>query len=468
MCPSRAVRAARGRGPAALVAAIVGIALPFLTQAVLAHEPEGRGTVEWKVETSYLTLGPDRSGLYLRMRLRAAAPAAKGRPTLILALVLDRSGSMKEEAKIGYLREAAHLVVDNLTPQDHVAFVAYNDRVEVPVPMQRAVNREYLHHRIEELHAEGYTNLSGGLLEGCAEVDKSRDEPGRHHLILLTDGLANRGVTDVEKLERLVQRCSAGGTTVTTIGVGADYDERLLRRVAEAGGGRYVHVGKPDQIPAAFQQELGALLAVVAQNVKLTVDLPAGIEVERLYGSEELPKPGPLEIRLGDLASGDEQVLLAKLRAAPGAGATGPIQLRASITYDDIAEARRAQAEQTLSIERGNAREAGGPAAGPLLAYARLIDALDRLSLAVTSMDRRLTAEVSQIRKQEYPSWKQAAVASEDQDFVNKAFLFEHFARELDELVAEGALHEHSEERALLQKEIQYRRYLRDHHKPPE
>ncbi len=466
MCRSQAVLAARGRGPTALLVTIVAIVPPLLTRPLLAHEPEGRGTVEWKVEASRLTLGPDGSELYLRMRLKAAGPAAEGRPPLTLALVLDRSGSMGDEAKIGYLREAAHLVVDNLTPQDHLSLVAYNDQVEVSVPMQRAVNREYLHHRIEELHADGYTNMSGGLLEGCAEVEKRKAAAGRHHVILLTDGLTNRGVTDVEKLAKLVQRCSGGGTTVTAIGVGVDYDERLLRRVAQAGAGRFVHVGKPEQIPAAFQEELGALLAVVAQNVKLTVELPVGIEVERLYGWEEPSKPGPLEIRLGDLASGDEQVLLAKLRAARGADAAGPIQLRASLTYDDIAEARRVQAEQTLSVERGDAGKAGGPVAEPLLAYARLVEALDTLSLAVTSMDRRLAAEVAQIRKQDYPSWKQTAVASNDQDFVNKAFLFEHFARELDQLMAEGALHEHSEERALLQKEIQYRRYLRDHHKP--
>ncbi len=89
---------------------------------------------------------------------------------------------MDADAKIGYLRQAGRLVVDNLTRQDHVALVAYNHQVRTLVPLHRVVNREYLYHRIDELYAEGYTNLSGGLLEGCAQLEKRRKAPGRHHV----------------------------------------------------------------------------------------------------------------------------------------------------------------------------------------------------------------------------------------------------------------------------------------------
>ncbi|MCH8035958.1 MAG: VWA domain-containing protein [Proteobacteria bacterium] len=79
-------------------------------------------------------------------------------------------------------------MTDNLSRDDHVALVAYNNHVHVLVPLHKAVNREYLHHRIDELFAEGYTNLSAGLLEGCSQVRKRIDQPGLHHVILLTDG----------------------------------------------------------------------------------------------------------------------------------------------------------------------------------------------------------------------------------------------------------------------------------------
>ena len=101
----------------------------------------------------------------------------------------------------------------------------------------------------------------------------------------------------------------------------------------------------------------------------------------------------------------------------------------------------------------------------PVLGYAQLVEDVDKIALAVKSMDRNLAAEVMQIRQQQFPALKKLANATRDQDFVNKAFMFEHYSRELAELIEEGTLHDHSVERAQLQKELQYRRYMSDHHR---
>jgi hypothetical protein len=100
----------------------------------------------------------------------------------------------------------------------------------------------------------------------------------------------------------------------------------------------------------------------------------------------------------------------------------------------------------------------------PVLAYAQLVEAVDKIGIAVHSMDRKLAAQVLDIRRRQYPALKQIALDTRDQDFYNKAFMFEHFARELQNLIDRGALHEHSAARAELQKELHYRRYLMDHH----
>lgn len=289
---------------------------------------------------------------------------------------------MKEESKIGFLRQAGHLVTDNLTKQDHVALVAYSHQVQTLAPLHRVVNREYLHHRIDELYAGGQTNLSGGLLEGCAQLEKRLDQPGLHHVILLTDGLANRGVTDPNELVRLAQRCAQRGITITTIGVGTEYNETLLGQMAAAGGGRYVHAAKPDEMPAAMEKELGNLLAVVAQNAKLEINLPSDVELEKVFGRDEPFAPGKLELPLGDFASGEERVLLAKFRVTNGAAASDQIALSVTMTYDEIAEADRVSGAQTIAIERAGpeATIAGKPS--PVLAYARLLEAVDKIALA--------------------------------------------------------------------------------------
>ena len=143
--------------------------------------------------------------------------------------------------------------------------------------------------------------------------------------------------------------------------------------MAQAGGGRYVYVAKPDQIPSALRRELGDLLSVVAQNVKFKMELPPGVEVNQVFGREEPLNAGVLEVPLGDLTSGEERVLLVKCHKASDPAPGGPIELGAVLTFDDVAQARRIDSKQTMAIERTAA--AGGNAAktnGPVLAYARL------------------------------------------------------------------------------------------------
>jgi Ca-activated chloride channel family protein len=409
-------------------------------------------------------LAADDSSFYLHVRITAPVIETQRQP-LSLALVFDRSGSMQEEAKIGYVRKAGHLVVDNLTKSDYVALVAYNHDVQLLVPSHPVVNREYLHHRIDELFPEGYTNLSGGLLEGCAQLGKRLDQSGIHHVILLTDGLANRGVTDPIGLVRIVERCAGRGVTISTIGVGTEYNETLLGRIAHAGGGRYVYVAKPDQIPSAFEQELGALLSVVAQNTRLKIGVPPGIEPVQVFGRDEPLQPESLELNLGDLTSGERRSLLVRFRVASSSQPATALDFPLELTFDDIAQSERTQLAETISMELAatGSRIASKPS--PVLAYARLVEAVDKIALAVQGMDRNLAAEVQQIRQREYPELREIARSSGDQEFVNKAFMFEHYARELQELIDRGILHQHSFERAQLQKELHYRRYLMEHHR---
>ena len=457
--------------PSALWLAAAAVCLFATSGTAIAADEEGNDdrksaapapvALSWTLESSHSALGSGGADFYVRLRIKAAKVKTE-RPPLTLALVFDRSGSMKSDDRIGFVRKAGYLVTENLTRVDYVAIVAFKHEVQTIVPLHPVVNHEYLRHRIDELHAEGYTNISGGLLEGVAEVRKRPDSPGPHHVILLTDGVANRGVWQPDALVALTGRVANNGVTVTTIGVGTEYNESLLTRMALAGGGRFVHVAKPEDIPAALKQEMGALLAVVAQNVKLKLKLPAGVEVVQVFGWERSQKPGQLELPLGDFTSGEERVVLAKMRlkTRPAEAAGKPLDFPAALTFDDVAAAERVLTEKNIAISwtNGSAKET------PIMAYARLVEAVDTIALAVTGMDRKAATKVLQIQRTQYPELKRIAWASRDQDFVNKAFMFEHYARELHELIDHGALHEHSQERARLQKELHYRRYLMQHH----
>jgi hypothetical protein len=447
--------------------ALLGI-LPLATLAEEAKKEPIAGEVEWKVEASHTSLPPSGQSFFVRLRLKAPEIKQAQREPLNLSMVFDRSASMNIDSKIGFVRKAGHLLADNLTPHDFTALVAYNHEVQLLVPMHPVVNREYLHHRIDELTAIGDTNISGGFLEGCAQLEKRLAEPGQHHVILLTDGIANRGVTDVNGLVAIVERAKQRGIGLTTIGVGSDFNETLLTRMAQAGGGHYAYVANPDQIPTAVQKELGALLAVSAQNVKLKMKLPPGVEVQQVYGHEEAFQPGVLEESLGDLTSGEERRLLIKFRTTQTVAPADaePFQLQAELSYDNLAAASRTKSEQTIKLSPTATTTTGsGDSTTSVLAYAQLVEDVDKISMAVKSMDQKLAAEVLRIREEQFPALKKVADGSHDQDFVNKAYMFEHFSRELAELIEDGALHDHSDARAQLQKDLHYRRYMNDHHR---
>jgi Mg-chelatase subunit ChlD len=440
----------------------------FLAPATVtgAEAPNLPPALHLDVETTHERISESDRTVYLKATVRAADIVRKARQPLNIALVFDRSCSMAEDAKLGYVRKAAHLLVDNLRPEDEVSLTAFGHEVETLAPMHPAVNREYLHHRVDELHAAGWTNLSGGLLEGCKELEKAQGRPGRHHLVLLTDGLANRGVTDPATLTRLVQGCAARGNTITTIGLGAEYDEKLLARMAQAGGGRYVYVKKPEEIPGAMYRELGSLLDVVAQNVHLEVDLPDGVHVEQVFSRLDEPREPAESFSLGDLTSGDERVFLLKLELGEGVMAAGrSLQLAAHLSYDDIGHGRHDEARGAVTV--GRAPPGGGSTTvNAVLSYVRLVEALDTIAVAVEGEDKEAADAALVIQRRDFPGFKAAAMRSSDQDFINKAFIFEHYSKELAELVEKGELHEHGEAHAALKKEAHYRRYLLEHHKP--
>ncbi|MEQ8661483.1 MAG: VWA domain-containing protein, partial [Gammaproteobacteria bacterium] len=146
-----------------------------------------------------------------------------------VALVIDRSGSMRG-AKIGYACDAARYALGLLTAADRVAVVAFDDRIEVPVPSTRrdppafAAAREAIAH----LDARGTTDLAAGWLTGCREIATHLEAGTIARCLVLTDGLANRGTTDPDVLVRHATELRARGIVTSTFGIGNDFDEVLL------------------------------------------------------------------------------------------------------------------------------------------------------------------------------------------------------------------------------------------------
>lgn len=202
------------------------------------------------------------------LRLQGRLPAQENvRTPIDLALVLDRSGSMTGEP-LEAAKLAAHDAVDLLEDGDGVSIVTFGSEVDVPVPWQRIDDRTALHDAIDRIAIRGTTALHAGWVEGVAQLIDRLDPARTARVILLTDGRANVGFTDPTRIAADVARMAANGVATSAIGLGRGFDEDLLARVADAGGGRFAHAETPADLEGVMAAELIGIDATVARRVR--------------------------------------------------------------------------------------------------------------------------------------------------------------------------------------------------------
>ncbi|MFU8840336.1 MAG: vWA domain-containing protein [Nitriliruptoraceae bacterium] len=227
-----------------------------------------------------------------------------------VGLALDRSGSMSGE-KLETVKRCARYLAERLDKEDALALVAFDDEVAL-VSSLAAPDLAVLGPRIDAIGRGGLTNLSGGWLKALEEV-RRRDD-GIRRVLVLTDGLANQGVTSPAQLTSIARTASADGISTTTIGVGAGFAEELLTELADAGGGRSWFAASVEAIPEIFAQEFDDLVAVVAQNVSL--ELRPGPEVQLLAVLNDYPSApvdGGVQVQLGDAYAGQRLRVVVRL-----------------------------------------------------------------------------------------------------------------------------------------------------------
>ena len=238
-------------------------------------------------------------------------PNWKGRPDLNLSLVLDRSGSMGGEKMIR-AREATMFCVDQMLPTDRLSVITFDDRIEVLFPSEPVTNKQSMKDLISRVTARDSTALHEAWVRGGLTVSEHMLDQGINRVVLITDGLANIGITNTDEIVSQAMGLFQRGVSTSTIGIGADFNEDLLMPMAQAAGGNAWHVVEPNDMQHIFQIELEGLIAQFAHTVSLSLIPADGVRIVDVLNDFELTETG--RYRLPNLQSGSPLDVVVQLR----------------------------------------------------------------------------------------------------------------------------------------------------------
>jgi len=231
-------------------------------------------------------------------------------------VVLDRSGSMGEDNKWRYATQAVYSLLDQLTPDDRIALITFDTQARINSRLLRATeaNTLELTRAVRSLRPGGHTNLGDALLlaEGIAS-DSNRAER-RSRIVLLSDGLANRGIVNPTELGSISRRIADRGSIVSTVGMGLGFNEMLMASLADHGMGSFHFLEDLESLGTLLAGELSDSRLVLADGSELRIHLPKGVEIEDVAGLPFVLEGRTAVIRTGQLFQNSTKHFIATLR----------------------------------------------------------------------------------------------------------------------------------------------------------
>lgn len=370
----------------------------FLTLLCAAAVAQARQVkLDVRLGTPVLQAGAKHKA-YLKVGMTGFERERAGdRVPINVAIVLDKSGSMSGQ-KIQKAREAAVMAVQRLSADDIVSVVTYDNTVRVVVPATKAADKAQIINAIRRVGPGGNTALFAGVSKGADELRKFLDRNRVNRLVLLSDGLANVGPSAPGDLQNLGAGLSRQGMTVTTLGLGADYNEDLMQALARASDGNHLFVERPQDLKKSFDLEFGDVMAVVAQDVDVQINCAEGVRPIRVLGRDADIIGQKISARLNQLVSRHEKSILLEIELPPGEAGTERPVCEASVKYRNL-ETKTVDSLSAATRVRfvANPAEAERAVDRDVMVRAVQLIAIEKNRLAVTLRDQGDTDRAQRI-----------------------------------------------------------------------
>ena len=265
-----------------------------------------------KVDRPLLYRGGGEQEVIIQIDLEGVAHRKLKRAPLNLSVVIDRSGSMTGR-KLEQAKQAAEMLVDQLRAEDVVSLVMYDSEVDVLAPAGRAGNdRSEIKRVIRNIQAGGSTALYAGVETGGRQLQEFLQHNRINRVLLLSDGIANVGPLSNREIAGLGHKLAERGISVSTVGLGDDYNEDLMTALAEASDANYYYVADVEESPKVFERELDELQSIVARRLILEIEFPEGVKPRHFLGRPETISGQKGRIEFNTLAgSQNREVLVA-------------------------------------------------------------------------------------------------------------------------------------------------------------
>ena len=271
--------------------------------------------------------------LYVLLEAIASGGVGGGggnRLPLNLGVVIDRSGSMYDERRLEFVIEAVKFLADNVAPDDKVAVVAFADKAQVIIRPDQIHDKNAVRRALEDidlLEIGGGTQMALGMRAAIDEVKQNLAPNRLNRVLVLTDGQTYEETACIDLANQNRDQMS-----FSAMGVGVEFNEKLLMRIAQDSHGKYHFIGDPAEIPGIFEDELQGLRAVSVRNGRIEVTLSQGVQVREAFraspeiytlGAPLVGEDRKVTYEIGDLEAGRARLGAAHAGAAAAQARTG-------------------------------------------------------------------------------------------------------------------------------------------------